>query len=48
MTCTILLLTHVNSYMLDRAEPEPEIQVEQAHVEEFTNLSLDQGKPWCI
>jgi hypothetical protein len=21
---------------------------EQAQVDEFTNLSLDQGKPWCI
>jgi hypothetical protein len=21
---------------------------EQAQVEDFTNLELDQGKPWCI
>jgi hypothetical protein len=30
------------------AEPEPEIQAEQAQVKKFTNLSLNQRKPWCI
>jgi hypothetical protein len=34
--------------MLDRAVPDPGVQAEQAQVEEFTKLALDQGKPWCI
>jgi hypothetical protein len=35
-------------HMLDHAEPEAELRVGQAQVEEFTNLVLDQGKPQCI
>jgi hypothetical protein len=48
MHCTILPLAHIRPIMLGHAKPEPEVQVEQAQVEEFTNLSLDQGKPRCI
>jgi hypothetical protein len=29
-------------------QSEFEETTEQAQVEEFTNLELDQGKPWCI
>jgi hypothetical protein len=46
--CTILLLAYICSYMLDYAEPELEVPMEQAQVEEFPNLELDQGKPQCI
>jgi hypothetical protein len=46
--CIIWILGHVCSYALDHAEPEFEEPTEQAKVEEFTNLFLDQGKPWCI
>jgi hypothetical protein len=30
------------------AEPEPEVQAEQAQVKASTNLDWDQGKPQCI
>jgi hypothetical protein len=46
--CIIWLLAHVCQYALDHAESKSEVQVEQPQVEEFTNLSLDQVKPWCI
>jgi hypothetical protein len=39
------------SYMFIYArsrEPELEEPMKQAQAEEFTNLDLDQGKPWCI
>jgi hypothetical protein len=29
-------------------EPDLEVQAEQAQIEDFTNLILDQGKPQCI
>jgi hypothetical protein len=45
--CIIWLLAHVCSYALDHAELKFEEPMEQAQVEEFTNLELDQGKPWC-
>jgi hypothetical protein len=51
MHCIILLLAHTYLiYPLGHVytEPKPEVQAEQAHVKEFTNLSLDQGKFWCI
>jgi hypothetical protein len=48
MHCTIYLLAHIRSFTLDHVEPEPEVHVEQAQVENFTNLALDQGKPRCI
>jgi hypothetical protein len=37
-------------YALDRvhAELESEVQAEQARVEDFTNLELNQGMPRCI
>jgi hypothetical protein len=44
----------INSYTTlyaldqDHAEPESEVQAEQALVEAITNLDLDQGKPQCI
>jgi hypothetical protein len=38
----------VRSYTLGDTEPELVESMEQAHVEEFTNLSLDHGKPRCI
>jgi multisubunit Na+/H+ antiporter MnhG subunit len=39
------------SYMFIYArsrEPKHEEPTEQAQAEEFTNLDLDQGRPWCI
>jgi hypothetical protein len=47
----MLTLTHIYPfYALNRVhvEPESEVQVERAQVEDFTNLVLDQGKPRCI
>jgi hypothetical protein len=46
----VALSSYTALYALDEVhvEPESEVQVEQAQVEEFTNLDLDQGKPWCI
>jgi hypothetical protein len=38
----------MRSFTLDRAEPEPGVQVEQVQAEDFANLALDQGKPQCI
>jgi hypothetical protein len=32
----------------DHAEPEFEVQAEQAQAKELTNIVLDQGKPGCI
>jgi hypothetical protein len=29
-------------------EPELEEPTKQAQVDDFTNLDLTQGKPWCI
>jgi hypothetical protein len=36
----ILFLAHICLYTLDHAEPESEVQVEQAQGEDFTNLDL--------
>jgi hypothetical protein len=47
----MLTLAHIQSfYALDQvhAEPESEVQAEQAQVKAFINLALDQGKPRCI
>jgi hypothetical protein len=41
----ILFLAHIFLYTLDHAEPELEVQVQQAQPEYFTNLYLNQGKP---
>jgi hypothetical protein len=47
-------LHHVNYNLLlhsldhVREEQKSEVQSEQAQVEEFTNLALDQGKSRCI
>jgi hypothetical protein len=49
--CIMLTLAHLQPfYALDQVhvEPESEVQAEQAQVEEFTSLTLDQGKPRCI
>jgi hypothetical protein len=43
----MLTLAHMQPFYAldqDHAEPESEVQVEQAQVEDFTNLVLDQGK----
>jgi hypothetical protein len=48
MHCTISISAHVYSYMLDHTEPELEERTEQTQVEDLTNLSLIQGKPWCL
>jgi hypothetical protein len=51
MHCTIRLIAHIwLIYPLGHmyAKSELEVQAEQAQVEAITNLSLDQGKPWCI
>jgi hypothetical protein len=42
MHCTILLLGHICSFMIERAEPEPGVQAK-----DFTSFALDQGKPQC-
>jgi hypothetical protein len=48
MHCIILLSTHSCVIAIDHAELELEVQVEQAQVEDFTNLHLNQGKPQYI
>jgi hypothetical protein len=35
-------------FVIDQAGLELEEPTEQAQVEDFTNLDLNQGKPWCI
>jgi hypothetical protein len=50
MQCIMFPLAHIQLfYAPDRvhAEPESEVQEEQAQVEAITNLDLDQGKPRC-
>jgi hypothetical protein len=51
MHCTIRLLAHIWFFYLSGhvyVEPDLEVQAEQAQIEDFTNLILDQGKPQCI
>jgi hypothetical protein len=51
MHCTIMFLAHVWLISLIGhvyAELELEVLTEQVQVEDFTNLVLTQGKPWCI
>jgi hypothetical protein len=49
MHCIISTLAHIQLfYTLDHAELESEVQTEQAQVNAFTNLALDQGKLRCI
>jgi hypothetical protein len=40
MPCTVLLLAHIISYMLDRTELELEEPTEKAQAEDPTNLSI--------
>jgi hypothetical protein len=40
----ILLVAHLCSYTLDHAEPELEVEVEQAQTEDLTNLALGSRK----
>jgi hypothetical protein len=43
----MMTLAHMQPFYAldqDHAKPESEVQVEQAQVEDFTNLVLDQGK----
>jgi hypothetical protein len=44
----LLPLAHVYSYKLDHVEPEFKEPTVQAQAEDFTNIVLNQGKPWCI
>jgi hypothetical protein len=46
----VALSSYTTLYALDKdhAEPESEVQAQQAQAEELTNLSLDQGKSRCI
>jgi hypothetical protein len=49
--CTIMLFTHI--WLISPighvyAEPELEVPTEQVQVEDFTNIVVTQGKPWCI
>jgi hypothetical protein len=47
----MLILAHIQPFhALDQVHVEPvsEVQAEQDQVEDFTNLDLNQGKPWCI
>jgi hypothetical protein len=46
--CTILLPAYSCAFAIDHAEPESEVQAEQAQAENITNLALDQGKPRYI
>jgi hypothetical protein len=51
MHYTIMFLAHV--WLISvighmYAELELEVSTEQVQVEDFTNLDLTQGKPWCI
>jgi hypothetical protein len=48
MHCIMLILARLCSYMLDHVESKHEEPTEQAQVEDFTNLDLDQDKPRCI
>jgi hypothetical protein len=49
MHYTVMFLAHTwFIYTLDHMELELEIPAEQARVEDFTNLALNQGKSWCI
>jgi hypothetical protein len=44
-----MLLAHVwLIYLIGHvyAEPELEVSMKQVQVEDFTNLDLNQGKPW--
>jgi hypothetical protein len=45
MHCTILLSTHSCAFTLDNAEPELEVQAEQAQVEDPTNLVWIKASP---
>jgi hypothetical protein len=46
--CIMLHLAYMCSYTLYHVEPKLEESMEQAQVEDFTNLDLDQDKLWCI
>jgi hypothetical protein len=51
MHCIMLTLAHMQPFYVldqDHAEPESEVQAEQAQVEDFTNLVLNQDKLRCI
>jgi hypothetical protein len=51
MHCTIMFLAHIwliSSIGHVYTEPELEELTEWVQVEDFTNLDLTQGKPWCI
>jgi hypothetical protein len=48
MRGTMFLLAHIYAYMLDHTEAELEESMEHTQVEDLTNLTLDQDKPWCI
>jgi hypothetical protein len=43
-----MLVSHTCTFAIDPVELELEEPMEQARVEDFTNLALDQGKPWYI
>jgi hypothetical protein len=43
-----LLLAHSCAFVIDHAESEFDEPMEQAQVEDLTNLALDQGKPRCV
>jgi hypothetical protein len=48
MNCILCVVSHSYTFMIDHAKPEFEEPMEQAQVEDFTNLELDQGKRQCI
>jgi hypothetical protein len=48
MHCTIYLLAHIHSFMLDHVEPELREPTEQVPAEDPTNLALNQGKPGAL
>jgi hypothetical protein len=47
MHCTTLIVVNF-ACEIDHVEPELEELMEQAQVEDFTNIDLNQGKSWCI
>jgi hypothetical protein len=48
MHCILCVVSHTCTFVIDHTEPEFKESTEQAQVEDFTYLQLDQGKPWCI
>jgi hypothetical protein len=44
----LILVSHTCIFAIDPAVQGLEEPTEQAQIEDFTNVALDQGKPRCI